>query len=73
MDTPGPQVIHSTVEYLRYFHDLSATHAELKKGGYVLQQLTESELEKKMRCSRCKRGKQYTPYSASRSHNVQTN
>lgn len=71
MDASRPQIIHSTVEYLRHLHDLAASDAELKKGGYILQQLTESELERKMRCSRCKRGKQYTRHSVSRLHNVQ--
>lgn len=65
MDTP--QVIDQTVEYLRHLHDLADSDTELERRGYIVRQLTEAELERKERCSRCKRGEQKTRHSPPKS------
>ncbi|KAM0269056.1 hypothetical protein ACHAQH_009834 [Verticillium albo-atrum] len=51
----GPNVIkiNSNAEYVRYLNSLTASQAELKKGGYVLQTLSIEDLNAKNRCQRC--------------------
>lgn len=51
----GPHAvqIEPDAEYMRYLTRLTSSSPELKKGGYIIKQLSINDLEAKNRCQRC--------------------
>ncbi|PNH57944.1 hypothetical protein VD0002_g9579 [Verticillium dahliae] len=45
--------IESTEEYMHYLQGFSASMLEQKQAGYIVQQLSITDLNKKIRCQRC--------------------
>ena len=48
-----PQVIDVTPDYVQHLRSLVHPQSDLQKRGYIFDQLSETDLEKKRRCSRC--------------------
>ncbi|KAK3689739.1 ribonuclease H-like domain-containing protein [Podospora appendiculata] len=50
---PAAVPITPTAEYLEHLHGLVLSRDQQKSAGYVMEQMTQQELEKKRRCGRC--------------------
>lgn len=49
--------IDQTPEYIYHLRGVVHPRPELRQKGYIFDQLTPSELERKKRCEKCSRGK----------------
>ncbi|KAK3320280.1 ribonuclease H-like domain-containing protein [Cercophora scortea] len=50
---PAAEPIAPTPEYLQHFHSLVHSRQQQKSAGYVMERMSQQELDKKRRCGRC--------------------
>ncbi|KAL6877280.1 ribonuclease H-like domain-containing protein [Trichoderma longibrachiatum] len=58
-----PEAIQSSEEYMQHLRSLVHVRTDLQKSGYVVQQLSQDDLNRKRRCGRCGR---HLPYRMKR-------